>query len=112
MSVADGRIGNQYHVAGVPAIGLFRPNLARQLGDQNRLDPRLVDAGPYNGKYVLPYRVIYDEAHIVHRDAFRMLNKINFYTVLAWPRLKRQRLNICHEAAQARLTTNIFAFHQ
>jgi hypothetical protein len=55
------------------------------LGDQNRLDPRLVDAGPYKGKYVLPERVIYDEAHIAHRDAFRMLNKVNLDTVLAWP---------------------------
>lgn len=26
-------------------------------GDENRLDPRLVDAGPQAGKYVLPKRI-------------------------------------------------------
>jgi hypothetical protein len=55
------------------------------IGDQNRLDPRLVDAGPQKGKYVLPERVTFDPAHVAHRDAFRMLNVVTMDTDAAWP---------------------------
>jgi hypothetical protein len=55
------------------------------LGDEYRLDPTLVAAGPYKGKYVLPERVLYAPEHIAHRDAFRMLNKVNMDTDVAWP---------------------------
>lgn len=54
-------------------------------GDRNRLEPRLVDAGPYKGKYVLPERVMMDPAHEQRRDAFRMLTSITMDTDLAWP---------------------------
>lgn len=55
------------------------------IGDQNRLDPRLVDAGPQRGKWVLPERVIFDPAHEGRRDALRMLNVLNIETTTAWP---------------------------
>ena len=55
------------------------------LGEQNRLDPRLVDAGLYKGKYVLPERVMFDPAHIAHRDAFRMLTSASIDIEAAWP---------------------------
>lgn len=53
--------------------------------DENRLDPRLVEAGPYKGKYVLPERVMMDPAHEQRRDAFRMLTSITMDIDLAWP---------------------------
>ncbi|MBD8549500.1 hypothetical protein [Sphingomonas sp. CFBP 8764] len=53
--------------------------------DQNRLDPRLIDAGPYRGQYVLPERVMMDPAHISHRDAFRMLTVVSVDVEVAWP---------------------------
>lgn len=54
-------------------------------GDSDRLDPRLVDQGPQAGKYVLPERVIYDDAFEARRDAFRMLEVAAIDTDLAWP---------------------------
>ena len=53
--------------------------------DQNRLDPRLVDAGPQKGKYVLPERVMMAPEHVSHRDAFRLLTVVSIDTDLAWP---------------------------
>jgi len=54
-------------------------------GDQNRLDPRLIDAGPHKGKYALPERVIYDPEFEDRRDAMRMLTPVQFDTDIAWP---------------------------
>ena len=54
-------------------------------GDENRLDPRLIEAGPYRGKYALPERVLYDDAFEDRRDAFRMLDAVSFDTDVAWP---------------------------
>ncbi len=60
----------------------FREETAK---DENRLDPRLIEAGPYKGKYALPERVIYDDAFEERRDAFRMLDVVSFETEVAWP---------------------------
>lgn len=54
-------------------------------GDSDRLDPRLIEAGTYKGKYALPERVIYDDAFEARRDAFRMLDVVSFDTETAWP---------------------------
>lgn len=53
--------------------------------DSNRLDPRLVEAGPYKNFYVLPERVIYADEFAAHRDAFRMLTVIQMDTDVAFP---------------------------
>lgn len=55
------------------------------MSDQNRLDPRLVEAGPQKNSYVLPERVLLDPEHASHRDAFRLLTVISIDTDLAWP---------------------------
>ena len=60
----------------------FREETAQ---DENRLDPRLIEAGPYKGKYALPERVMFDPAFIDRRDAFRMLSVVGFETDEAWP---------------------------
>lgn len=54
-------------------------------GDENQLDPRRVEAGPHAGRYVLPERVIYDDAFKARRDAFRMLTVVSIDTETAWP---------------------------
>jgi hypothetical protein len=53
--------------------------------DENRLEPRRVDAGPQAGKYVLPERVIYDDAFEDRRDALRMLTVVQIDVETAWP---------------------------
>jgi hypothetical protein len=53
--------------------------------DENRLEPRRVEAGPSAGKYVLPERVQFDDAFIERRDALRMLETKQLDTELAWP---------------------------
>lgn len=43
-------------------------------GDQDRLVPReITAAGPHKGKFALPERVMFAEAHAARRDAFLML---------------------------------------
>ncbi len=54
-------------------------------GDQNRLEPRLVDAGLYKGRYVLPERVMEDPAHEARHDALRMLTVVAIDIEAAWP---------------------------
>lgn len=54
-------------------------------GDENRLDPVLVRGGPQVGKYVLPERVIYDDAFEQRRDAFRMLTVVSLDVQEAFP---------------------------
>ncbi|WAJ27131.1 hypothetical protein [Antarcticirhabdus aurantiaca] len=54
-------------------------------GDENRLDPVLVRGGPHTGKYVLPERVIYDDAFEARRDAFRMLTVVSLDVTEAFP---------------------------
>ena len=53
--------------------------------DENRLDPRLVDAGEFAGKFVLPEAVLFDPAHEARRDALRTLNIAVIDTDTAWP---------------------------
>jgi hypothetical protein len=53
--------------------------------DDNKLDPRLIDAGPYAGWYALPRRVMDDPAHATRHDAFLMLQEVDFDTDEAWP---------------------------
>lgn len=56
------------------------------LGDQNQLEPRLIEAGPYKGQWALPERVIYDPAHEARRDALRMLLPSKVVDAdVAWP---------------------------
>lgn len=54
-------------------------------GDENQLDPRLIDAGPHAGKYALPERVLYAQEFEARRDALRMLTSVNLDTDVAWP---------------------------
>jgi hypothetical protein len=53
--------------------------------DENRLDPRLVDAGPQAGKYVLPKRIRFAEEFKAHWDAFDMLTEVAIDRDVAWP---------------------------
>jgi hypothetical protein len=54
-------------------------------GEENRLDPRKVEAGPYAGKYVLPKRIRYAEEFQSHWDAFDMLTEVAIDRDVAWP---------------------------
>lgn len=54
-------------------------------GDENRLEPRLIDAGPQAGKYALPRRVIDDPAYAVRQDALLMLTEVALDIDAAWP---------------------------
>lgn len=51
----------------------------------NRLDPRLIDDGPHQGKYALPKRVLFDPAHTDKRTALLMLTEIAMDIEAAWP---------------------------
>lgn len=55
------------------------------LGAENRLEPRKVDTGPYAGQYVLPSRVMLDDAFADHADAFALLVEVVIDTDQAWP---------------------------
>lgn len=59
-------------------------------GQQNQLDPRLVDAGTHAGKYVLPTRVRLDPAYAadVFQSAFAMLVEVAIDPAVAWPPLE------------------------
>lgn len=54
-------------------------------GAENRLEPILVEAGPHEGKYVLPERVKFDPAFADHLDAFALMPVVALDTVEAWP---------------------------
>lgn len=54
-------------------------------GSENRLEPRLVEAGPYKGKYVLPRRVMFDPAFAAQADAFALLTDVQMDTSVAFP---------------------------
>ena len=56
-------------------------------GQGNQLNPRLVDAGQYAGKYVLPTRVRNDEAYAadIFQSAFAMLTEVAIDPEVAWP---------------------------
>lgn len=54
-------------------------------GDENRLDPREIIAGPQRGKYVLPERVMFADEFEARRDAFRMLSVVSLDIEEAWP---------------------------
>lgn len=51
----------------------------------HKLDPRLVEAGIYKGKWVLPKRIALDPAYTEHYDAFALLTEITLDSELAWP---------------------------
>lgn len=55
------------------------------IDDDERLEPRMVAAGPYQGGYVLPRRVSFDDAFVAHRDAFAMMNEVVLDVPVAWP---------------------------
>lgn len=54
-------------------------------GDENQLNPRLINGGPQVGKYALPRRVIDDPAFAERQDALLMLTEVAMDTDLAWP---------------------------
>lgn len=54
-------------------------------GDDNRLEPRLIEAGPQAGKYALPRRVLDDPAHAGRQDALLMLSEVALDVETAWP---------------------------
>lgn len=54
-------------------------------GGQNQLDPRLIEGGPYKGKWALPKRVAQDPVYVDHYDAFALLTEVALDTELAWP---------------------------
>ena len=54
-------------------------------GDDDRLEPREIMAGQYQGSFVLPERVIYDEAFAARRDALRMLTIVLLDVDAAFP---------------------------
>lgn len=54
-------------------------------GDENQLDPRLINGGLYAGKYALPRRVIDDPAFADRQDALLMLTEVAMDTDAAWP---------------------------
>lgn len=51
----------------------------------NRLDPRLIDGGPYRGKYALPKRISQDPTFAAHYDAFALLTEVAMDVEVAWP---------------------------
>ena len=51
----------------------FREDTA---GDENFLDPRYVEAGPYKGKYVLPERLLTDDTFAPLHPVMRMLTVV------------------------------------
>ena len=53
--------------------------------DENRLDPRLIDAGPHVGKYALPRAVLDDPAYASRQDALLMLPEVAMDADVAWP---------------------------
>ena len=53
--------------------------------DENRLEPRLVEAGPYKGQYAIPRRVIDDPAFAARQDALLMLPEAVIDTDVAFP---------------------------
>ena len=55
------------------------------LDDQEGLEPRLVAAGDHAGSYVLPRRVLFDEAFAAHRDAFGLMEEVVLDVAAAWP---------------------------
>lgn len=54
-------------------------------GDENRLDPRRVEAGQYAGKYVLPKRIRQATEFETHWDALDMLTEVAIDREVAWP---------------------------
>lgn len=54
-------------------------------GEENRLDPRRVDAGQYAGRYVLPKRLRQAQEFKDHWDAFDMLTEVSIDREVAWP---------------------------
>ncbi len=54
-------------------------------GDVFGLTPRMVDAGPFKGKYVLREELIFKEEYAERRDALRMLPVEIIETTTAWP---------------------------
>lgn len=54
-------------------------------GEENRLEPRKVEAGPQAGKYVLPTRIRQAPEFETHWDAFDMLNEVAIDRDVAWP---------------------------
>lgn len=54
-------------------------------GDENRLEPREILAGPNAGKFALPRRVLDDPAYAERQDALLMLSEVVLDTDVAWP---------------------------
>jgi hypothetical protein len=54
-------------------------------GDQNRLEPRLIEGGVHKNKYAIPRRVLDDPAYSDRQDALLMLNEVALETEVAWP---------------------------
>lgn len=54
-------------------------------GKPNRLDPRLIDAGAYKGKYAMPKRISLDPAYADHYDAFALLTEVALDVEAVWP---------------------------
>ncbi len=54
-------------------------------GGQSQLDPRLIDGGPYKGKWALPKRIAQDPDFAAHYDAFALLTEVAMDAEIAWP---------------------------
>lgn len=54
-------------------------------GQTSQLDPRLVDAGPHKGKWVLPWRVCNDEQHFKLHNILWGLPEADLALEEAWP---------------------------
>lgn len=64
------------------AAAKFREETA---GDEDRLEPRKIEAGPYALQYALPLRVTTDPAHEAHYDAFAVLTQVALDADIAFP---------------------------
>ena len=54
-------------------------------GDMAALDPRLIEVGPYAGKYALPISVDFDPAFSVYTNNFDSLTRVTLDPAAAWP---------------------------
>lgn len=57
-------------------------------GQENRIEPRKIDAGPHKGKWAIPSRVQDDPAFAALKPAFAVMTEIAVDADEAWPQVE------------------------